>query len=279
MENKQQQNKNKIVASPIVEPPPNKKTRQTNQLKFLTSSVLRLLVTHKDAWPFSRPINPKEIRIANYYEIIKTPMDLLSIRYRLKNNYYWSAKEAIDDFNLIFENAYKISKPDNLFHQYADNLKKYFLKLLEAMPSEEYEIGTNNENASGDKVKTSQIKAKRITKRRDTLPARVTESKVRISMDEDETEEKYDDEKSASDAEKSPDPVDFAENLKDRLDNLQNSLKMFQKTFTAQLTGLKSMVSDDAINDPVSNGNPIGPQQMNGICKKTSGNIFRIYFL
>jgi hypothetical protein len=38
-------------------------------------------------------------------------MDLCAIKKRLENNYYWSAKECIPDFNTMFTNVYVYSKP------------------------------------------------------------------------------------------------------------------------------------------------------------------------
>lgn len=46
----------------------------------------------------------------DYYKIIKTPMDMGTIKRRLENNYYWNAQECIQDFNTMFTNCYIYNK-------------------------------------------------------------------------------------------------------------------------------------------------------------------------
>ena len=47
----------------------------------------------------------------DYYDIIKNPMDLGTIKTRLETNYYMSGKECIQDFNQMFTNCYIYNKP------------------------------------------------------------------------------------------------------------------------------------------------------------------------
>ena len=47
----------------------------------------------------------------DYYNIIKNPMDLGTIRKRLEDDYYMNAKECIQDFNQMFTNCYIYNKP------------------------------------------------------------------------------------------------------------------------------------------------------------------------
>lgn len=47
----------------------------------------------------------------DYYDIIKNPMDLGTIKKRLETNYYMSGKECIQDFNQMFTNCYIYNKP------------------------------------------------------------------------------------------------------------------------------------------------------------------------
>lgn len=46
----------------------------------------------------------------DYYTIIKTPMDMGTIKKRLENSYYWNAQECIQDFNTMFTNCYIYNK-------------------------------------------------------------------------------------------------------------------------------------------------------------------------
>lgn len=46
----------------------------------------------------------------DYHKVIKNPMDMGTIKKRLENNYYWSASEAMQDFNTMFTNCYIYNK-------------------------------------------------------------------------------------------------------------------------------------------------------------------------
>ena len=46
----------------------------------------------------------------DYHKIIKTPMDMGTIKKRLENNYYRSASECMQDFNTMFTNCYIYNK-------------------------------------------------------------------------------------------------------------------------------------------------------------------------
>lgn len=48
--------------------------------------------------------------LQDYYNIIKNPMDMGTIKKRLENNYYWNAQECIHDFNTMFTNCYIYNK-------------------------------------------------------------------------------------------------------------------------------------------------------------------------
>ena len=86
-------------------------SRSTNQLAFLRDCVLPAVWKHQSAWPFQTPVVAQTERyhkldIPDYLKIIKHPMDFGTIKKRLENKYYWSAKECISDINLVFTNCY-----------------------------------------------------------------------------------------------------------------------------------------------------------------------------
>lgn len=46
----------------------------------------------------------------DYHDIIKQPMDLGTIKQRLETNQYYSAKDCIRDFQLMFKNCYTYNR-------------------------------------------------------------------------------------------------------------------------------------------------------------------------
>uniref|UniRef100_H3C9H8 Bromodomain containing 4 n=1 Tax=Tetraodon nigroviridis TaxID=99883 RepID=H3C9H8_TETNG len=114
--------------------------RQTNQLQFLLKMVLKTLWKHQFAWPFHAPVDAVKLNLPDYYTIIKTPMDMGTIKKRLENSYYWNAQECIQDFNTMFTNCYIYNKPGDDIVLMAEALEKVFLQKVTEMPQEETEI-------------------------------------------------------------------------------------------------------------------------------------------
>ncbi|XP_028310679.1 bromodomain-containing protein 4 isoform X2 [Gouania willdenowi] len=119
---------------------PNRPKRQTNQLQFLLKVVVKTLWKHQFAWPFNAPVDAVKLNLPDYYSIIKTPMDLGTIKKRLENSYYWNAQECIQDFNTMFTNCYIYNKPGDDIVLMAEALEKAFLQKVTEMPQEETEI-------------------------------------------------------------------------------------------------------------------------------------------
>ncbi|KAM7371787.1 hypothetical protein PAMP_008997 [Pampus punctatissimus] len=119
---------------------PGRPKRQTNQLQYLLKVVLKTLWKHQFAWPFHAPVDAVKLNLPDYYTIIKTPMDMGSIKKRLENSFYWNAQECIQDFNTMFTNCYIYNKPGDDIVLMAEALEKAFLQKVSEMPQEETEI-------------------------------------------------------------------------------------------------------------------------------------------
>uniref|UniRef100_A0A8C9D2T3 Bromodomain testis-specific protein n=1 Tax=Panthera leo TaxID=9689 RepID=A0A8C9D2T3_PANLE len=131
----------------IVNPPPpeyintKKNGRLTNQLQYLQKVVLKALWRHNFSWPFQQPVDAVKLKLPDYYTIIKTPMDLNTIKKRLEHKYYMKASECIEDFNIMFSNCYLYNKPGDDIVLMAQALEKLFRQKLSQMPQEEQIIG------------------------------------------------------------------------------------------------------------------------------------------
>ncbi|XP_041443542.1 bromodomain-containing protein 4A isoform X2 [Xenopus laevis] len=119
---------------------PNQPKRQTNQLQYLLKAVLKTLWKHQFAWPFQLPVDVVKLNLPDYHKIIKTPMDMGTIKKRLENHYYWNAQECIQDFNTMFTNCYIYNKPGDDIVLMAEALEKLFLQKISEMPQEETEL-------------------------------------------------------------------------------------------------------------------------------------------
>lgn len=141
---------NGIVQPPTV-PPPDRPGRNTNQLQYLIKTVMKAVWKHHFSWPFQQPVDAKKLNLPDYHKIIKQPMDLGTVKKRLENNYYWSAKEAIQDLNIMFSNCYVYNKPGEDVVVMAQTLEKVFFQKLEGMPKEEIELEPVTPKGGGKK--------------------------------------------------------------------------------------------------------------------------------
>lgn len=130
------------IVQPAVVPPPDRPGRSTNQLHFLLKTVMKGVWKHQFSWPFQQPVDAKKLNLPDYHKIIKHAMDLGTVKKRLENNYYWSAKDAIHDLTTMFSNCYVYNKPGEDVVVMAQTLEKLFLSKLALMPKEEIEIET-----------------------------------------------------------------------------------------------------------------------------------------
>lgn len=143
------------VVQPLVHPPPDSPGRVTNQLQFLQKTVLKAVWKHQFAWPFQQPVDARKLNLPDYHRIIKQPMDLGTIKKRLENNYYWSGKECIQDFNTMFTNCYVYNKPGEDVVVMAQTLEKVFLTKVADMPKEEFVVESPIKGTKGKKGRGS----------------------------------------------------------------------------------------------------------------------------
>ena len=102
--------------------------------------VIKAVWKHQFGWPFHLPVDAIKLNIPDYHKIIKHPMDFGTIKKRLENNFYWSAKECIKDFNTVFTNCYVYNKAGEDIVVMAQTLEKLFLTKMASMPKEEVEL-------------------------------------------------------------------------------------------------------------------------------------------
>ena len=126
--------------NPPTYPPPDRPGRNTNQLLFMKRKVMSALWGHKFAWPFKKPVDAIKLKLPDYHTIIKQPMDLGTIKKRLNNKYYWSSRECIDDFNLVFRNCLIYNKPDQDIVLMGKSLEKVFESKMEMMMENEQDM-------------------------------------------------------------------------------------------------------------------------------------------
>ncbi|XP_030839912.1 nucleosome-remodeling factor subunit BPTF isoform X3 [Strongylocentrotus purpuratus] len=93
--------------------------------------MLRQLQSHKMAWPFLEPVS--ELDAADYYDVIKDPMDLSTVDDRLKNKHYVKLSDFAADIGKVFDNCRFYNPTDTPYYQCADVLEKFFIQKMKAL--------------------------------------------------------------------------------------------------------------------------------------------------
>uniref|UniRef100_A0A4W3HMC7 Bromodomain testis-specific protein n=1 Tax=Callorhinchus milii TaxID=7868 RepID=A0A4W3HMC7_CALMI len=147
----------------IVNPPPpeysnlKKSSRMTNQLQYLQKVVVKALWKHHFAWPFQQPVDAVKLNLPDYYQIIKKPMDLGTIKKRLENHYYWKSMECTEDLKTMFTNCYVYNRPGDDIVIMAQTLEKLFLQKLAQMPQKEIEFSVFGRKSGKSKRRKGRV--------------------------------------------------------------------------------------------------------------------------
>ncbi|KAK6909488.1 hypothetical protein I203_103507 [Kwoniella mangroviensis CBS 8507] len=109
-----------------LETPPNstrlKPTREQRSSQKLLYSLLDAIAQHRNGNVFQTPV--KKSDASDYYQIIKRPMDLKTIRARIKDGLITGIEEFERDVLLIFANAMMYNNPDTPTYEMAKEMLK-----------------------------------------------------------------------------------------------------------------------------------------------------------
>lgn len=98
----------------------------SNQVLKSCNGVLERLMKHKHAWVFNKPVDAVALGLHDYFEIIRNPMDLGTVKERLAQNWYKSPMEFAEDVRLTFQNAMTYNPKGQDVYLMAEQLSKTF---------------------------------------------------------------------------------------------------------------------------------------------------------
>ncbi|CCI44805.1 unnamed protein product [Albugo candida] len=75
--------------------------------------ILDVLTSHEYSWPFLEPVDPVALNIPTYFDLVKNPMDLRTMRSKLEQNLYTNPSNFRNDMILMFENAIVFNMDDS----------------------------------------------------------------------------------------------------------------------------------------------------------------------
>ncbi|KAL3848786.1 hypothetical protein ACJIZ3_010668 [Penstemon smallii] len=89
-------------------------------------AILERLMKHKHGWIFNKPVDVASLGLHDYFEIIKNPMDLGSVKKRLTQNWYETPLLFAEDVRLTFRNAMTYNPEGHDVYVIAEDLSKIF---------------------------------------------------------------------------------------------------------------------------------------------------------
>ncbi len=118
------------------------------KLKQKCLEVLKGLQTHQHGWVFNAPVDPEELGLPDYFDVIKKPMDLGTIQKKLEKGEYHAIKEFQAHVNLSFDNAMTYNEQGSVVYDMAKELKTKFeadyKKLVQQLETEDRERREND---------------------------------------------------------------------------------------------------------------------------------------
>ena len=95
--------------------------------RYMRPILQRMLLHPKNInQVFSTPVDPITLNLPDYFQKIRYPMDLGTIKSRLQKGFYLNAGAVIADINQVFKNAMIYNAPTHGIHQLAKQMKEEF---------------------------------------------------------------------------------------------------------------------------------------------------------
>ncbi len=99
------------------------------------------IMRHPLSSPFHQPVNAVALKLRDYHDIIKKPMDLGTILTQCLLGDYDDFQEVCSDLNLVFKNAMRYNPKKHIIHNMADELWKFVEEKLTDLAKYWYKIG------------------------------------------------------------------------------------------------------------------------------------------
>lgn len=77
-----------------------------------------------ESLPFRQPVDPTILGIPDYFDIVKKPMDLSTIKMNLNSGRYSDPWEYVDDVWLMFDNAWLYNRKTSRVYRYCTKVRR-----------------------------------------------------------------------------------------------------------------------------------------------------------
>mmetsp|Transcript_25033 Transcript_25033/g.43938 ORF Transcript_25033/g.43938 Transcript_25033/m.43938 type:complete len:129 (+) Transcript_25033:1-387(+) len=105
--------------------PAPKKTSLSREESSRALQLVRLLEQQPEAYEFLHPVDFKGLGLHDYPLIIKTPMDLSTVKKNIKAGTYATLEEAVADLSMIWDNCRTYNMINSPITHQADVMERY----------------------------------------------------------------------------------------------------------------------------------------------------------
>ncbi|GFE55886.1 histone acetyltransferase [Babesia ovis] len=92
-------------------------------LKTCILDLLNNLEKQQSSWPFRKPV--KQSEAPDYYDIIKNPTDISTMKKKAKNGEYKTKAQFGEELKRMFENCRRYNTPHTIYYKYANELQAF----------------------------------------------------------------------------------------------------------------------------------------------------------
>ncbi|KAK1354407.1 hypothetical protein POM88_047663 [Heracleum sosnowskyi] len=109
-------------------------SKETRKVEAVTmrkcGEILAKLMNSRHGWVFNEPVDVVAFGLKDYYEIVKRPMDLGTVKSKLNKRVYKDSLDFAKDVELTFNNALAYNEKGDEVHTMATDLLDMFRKLM-----------------------------------------------------------------------------------------------------------------------------------------------------
>ncbi|CAO2828587.1 unnamed protein product [Amaranthus hypochondriacus] len=108
---------------------PRRESKLNKQELEASLEVIKKIMKMDAAEPFNVPVNPVELGIPDYFDVIDTPMDFGTVRSNLENGTkYMDSEDVYKDVQYIWDNCFKYNSKGDYVVDLMKRVKKNFMK-------------------------------------------------------------------------------------------------------------------------------------------------------
>ena len=121
---------NRALLKQLVDDIKDDEVKMCDSWEKIARQLMNVLWRVKDAEIFHKPVDPIELNVRNYYDIIKKPMDFSTVKRKLINCSYTNLKEYCEDMDLIFNNCFLYNGINSCVGEMCKKVKNEYNKLF-----------------------------------------------------------------------------------------------------------------------------------------------------